>query len=167
MATDVSSKVIEEEGGVSNLSGPVAIDVTRTAEPDLEVEVLDAPTEATRGGVVNVTYRVTNVGGPIDYGWLASSFSRDRLLLSLDDQAGAADTVLAQVFRSGEELLALGSGDSYQRSVSVQLPPNVLGSYKLIVQADSVATSSRRTRGRTTSASPSRCWSRSRPRSTS
>lgn len=137
VATDVSSSVIEEEGGVSNLSGPVAIDVTRTAEPDLEVEVLNAPTEATRGGVVNVTYKVTNVGGPIDYGWLASSFSRDRLLLSLDDQAGEADTVLTQVFRSGQELLALGSGDSDQQTVSVQLPPNVLGSYKLIVQADS------------------------------
>ena len=94
-----------------------------------------APERAVRGQLVDITYTVTNTGPsgvPDSQGqWTDLIYlSRDKILDL------RADRFVSAVPHSG----GLAAGASYTNPVTLQLPPDLLGPWHIIVVADPVRT---------------------------
>ncbi|MBM3417773.1 MAG: hypothetical protein FJY17_02485, partial [Bacteroidetes bacterium] len=102
---------------------------TYRAFPDLIIDSLEVPLSQFSGSQFNVTYSVKNIGGastgPIQ--WF------DRIYLSTDLDLDKNEDVFLAAYNN---LMYLDTNQSYTRSVSVQLPTQLLSSVYLFVVAD-------------------------------
>jgi subtilase family serine protease len=106
----------------THILGP--IDVVLSDSPDLEVTMVTAPAEADEGGVMDVTWSVTNAGSvPAQGDWT------DRVYL---EQVGVDDPqqLTLGTFRQTGEVAA---GMSYSRTEQVRLPIHIQGLYRVVV----------------------------------
>jgi hypothetical protein len=99
--------------------------------PDLTVDSLLMPTSALSGTQIDITYRVRNIG---EY-TTGSTVWYDRVYISTDDDLNQFDDFLLGTFQN---LTYLDSGQSYLRTVRVQLPARVLSNMYLFVVADNM-----------------------------
>jgi hypothetical protein len=98
--------------------------------PNLSVLSVNAPTSATAGATVSVSYQVTNVGTGA-----AGGFTTDSIFLSPDAAVGS-DRLVGVVSTTQ----SLPVGQSVQRSTSFVVPNDLEGAYAIVVVADSGAT---------------------------
>ncbi|MFA7603825.1 MAG: CARDB domain-containing protein, partial [Novosphingobium sp.] len=114
----------------SNNRQDANIPVAARDYPDLRVSDVTAPATAVGGGTITVNWRVTNIGGvaaAAGGGWI------DRVVLSADATLGNADDIVLGEYPRGA---ALGAGGVYDGTLTVTLPDNIGGDYRLFVIAD-------------------------------
>lgn len=99
--------------------------VSDTDLPDLVFTRLDAPTNAVTGALVDITFRLENLG----LAAAGTNFTQ-RVLLSTDGQAGD-DTLLSQATFNG----TIPVGLFFEQTARVRMPPTP-GSYWIVVAAD-------------------------------
>ena len=130
VAVDARDQVFELGGEQNNTRGTAApVLVSPRLYADLVAQVTAAPTAATGGERIPVTWTVTNqgLGNPNAFGW------NDRVVLSADSVVGNGDdVVIGQFFHDG----LIGVGASYTRTESVLVPFGVLGARNLFVVTD-------------------------------
>ncbi len=124
--TDISDRLYEHQGEDNNIGGPVGIvvQVPPTPESDLAVSIVTAPTIASSGTVVHLSYRVENVGSART----GSYYRTDRIEL-----VETGTNAVKQRSRVGVRG-RLAPGDSYTRTVSLEIPNGISGSHLLRIQ---------------------------------
>jgi subtilase family serine protease len=129
VVTDDTNQVVEynppADAEANNTSNAAPI-TTQLQSPDLTVAITSSPSQAVSGSQITVAWRVRNEG---DRATRVSSWV-DRVSLARAD--GSIVRVLGEFPRSG----VLEPGGKYDREVSVQLPANLAGSYRIRVDAD-------------------------------
>ncbi|WP_270934322.1 CARDB domain-containing protein [Falsiroseomonas oryzae] len=128
VVADSSNEVYEHTDENNNAGSSGAFNIILTPPPDLETEILEAPSSALAGQTVGFAYLVTNFGATAT----PNSHWTDRVYLSVDDQIDAGDTQLAAVTRYG----ALAVDGFYERELNLRLPDGISGTYRLIVRSD-------------------------------
>ncbi len=97
------------------------------AQADLQVHTIMGPETALAGHAVNVSWFVRNLGSAAIGGdW------QDAVYLSRDGVLDAGDTLVAVQPHTG----GLAAGANYEAGTTITPPPNLLGTYQLIVQTD-------------------------------
>jgi RHS repeat-associated protein len=97
------------------------------AQVDLQVHTIMGPETALAGHAVNVSWFVRNLGSAAIGGdW------QDAVYLSRDGVLDAGDTLVAVLPHTG----GLAAGANYAAGTTITPPPNLLGTYRLIVQTD-------------------------------
>jgi len=127
--TDSGNAVYEFGFETNNVSSaaPVAL-----ATPDLMATNVIAAATATAGGIIPVTWTVTNLGpGTATADW------SDRVYLSTNATFDGADTLL--VTESTATSTPLAPGAAYTRTRNVTIPANYIGANFLLVVADATA----------------------------
>jgi subtilase family serine protease len=129
VVTDDANQVVEynppADAEANNVSQAAPL-TTQLQSPDLTVTITYVPAQAVSGSQITVAWRVRNQG---DRTTRVSSWV-DRVSLTRAD--GSVVRVLGEFPRSG----ALDAGGRYDREVLVQLPSNLLGSYRIRVDTD-------------------------------
>jgi len=129
VVTDDANQVVEynppADAEANNVSQAAPL-TTQLQSPDLTVTITYVPAQAVSGSQITVAWRVRNQG---DRATRVSSWV-DRVSLTRAD--GSVVRVLGEFPRSG----ALDAGGRYDREVLVQLPSNLLGSYRIRVDTD-------------------------------
>jgi subtilase family serine protease len=129
VVTDDTNQVVEynppADAEANNTSNAAPI-TTQLQSPDLTIAITSSPSQAVSGSQITVAWRVRNEG---DRATRVSSWV-DRVSLVRAD--GSIVRVLGEFPRSG----VLEPGGKYDREVSVQLPANIAGSYRIRVDAD-------------------------------
>jgi RHS repeat-associated protein len=129
--TDAYNQVYEQALESNNIGyNPTPTTVNLTPPPDLEVELVNAPTAALASHSLTINYRVTNFGATAT----PYSFWDDAIYLSADNQLDlSTDLCLNKVTYSG----SLAIGASYNGSVTFTLPDGLSGNYYAFVVSDS------------------------------
>jgi WD40 repeat protein/subtilase family serine protease len=129
VVTDDANQVVEynppADAEANNTSNAAPI-TTQLQSPDLTVAITSSPSQAVSGSQITVAWRVRNEGNRATR---VSSWV-DRVSLVRAD--GSIVRVLGEFPRNG----VLNPGEKYDREVSVQLPANLAGSYRIRVDAD-------------------------------
>jgi WD40 repeat protein/subtilase family serine protease len=129
VVTDDTNQVVEynppADAEANNTSNAAPI-TTQLQSPDLTITITSSPSQAVSGSQITVAWRVRNEGGRATR---VSSWV-DRVSLARAD--GSIVRVLGEFPRNG----VLNPGEKYDREVSVQLPANLAGSYRIRVDAD-------------------------------
>lgn len=128
--TDTFNNVYEQAFEDNNDSSSNQTKVNLTPPPDLEVEFVEAPTQATASRNLSIDYRVTNFGATEtpNYRW------QDAFYLSTDDQLDiGSDLLLGERYHYGR----LNPGDSYENTVNFTLPDGINGEYYIFTVTDS------------------------------
>jgi WD40 repeat protein/subtilase family serine protease len=129
VVTDDTNQVVEynppADAEANNTSSAAPIR-TQLQSPDLTVAITSSPSQAVSGSQITVAWRVRNEGNRATR---VSSWV-DRVSLARAD--GSIVRVLGEFPRNG----VLNPGEKYDREVSVQLPANLAGSYRIRVDAD-------------------------------
>jgi WD40 repeat protein/subtilase family serine protease len=129
VVTDDTNQVVEynppADAEANNTSSAAPIR-TQLQSPDLTVAITSSPSQAVSGSQITVAWRVRNEGNRATR---VSSWV-DRVSLARAD--GGIVRVLGEFPRNG----VLNPGEKYDREVSVQLPANLAGSYRIRVDAD-------------------------------
>jgi WD40 repeat protein/subtilase family serine protease len=129
VVTDDTNQVVEynppADAEANNTSNAAPI-TTQLQSPDLTITITSSPSQAVSGSQITVAWRVRNEG---DRATRVSSWV-DRVSLVRAD--GSMVRVLGEFPRNG----VLNPGEKYDREVSVQLPANLAGSYRIRVDAD-------------------------------
>jgi WD40 repeat protein/subtilase family serine protease len=129
VATDDTDVVVEHnppaDAEANNVSAPASLS-TQLRAADLTVAIIDSPAQAVSGSTITVAWQVRNLGN----GATPESEWTDRLRLARAD--GSTVQVLGEFLRNG----SLAPGASYTRRVTVQLPANLRGNYRLVVETD-------------------------------
>jgi WD40 repeat protein/subtilase family serine protease len=129
VVTDDANQVVEynppADAEANNTSNAAPI-TTQLQSPDLTITITSSPSQAVSGSQITVAWRVRNEGNRATR---VSSWV-DRVSLVRAD--GSIVRVLGEFPRSG----VLNPGEKYDREVSVQLPANIAGSYRIRVDAD-------------------------------
>jgi subtilase family serine protease len=129
VVTDDTNQVVEynppADAEANNTSDAAPIS-TQLQSPDLTVAITSSPSQAVSGSQITVAWRVRNEGNRATR---VSSWV-DRVSLVRAD--GSIVRVLGEFPRNG----VLNPGEKYDREVSVQLPANLAGSYRIRVDAD-------------------------------
>jgi uncharacterized repeat protein (TIGR01451 family) len=129
VVTDDTNQVVEynppADAEANNTSNAAPI-TTQLQSPDLTVAITSSPSQAVSGSQITVAWRVRNEGNRATR---VSSWV-DRVSLVRAD--GSIERVLGEFPRNG----VLNPGEKYDREVSVQLPANLAGSYRIRVDAD-------------------------------
>ncbi|MFM6480849.1 MAG: CARDB domain-containing protein, partial [Microcystis panniformis] len=124
LVTDASSN----QGETNENNNVKAIPITLTA-PDLIVSEVTAPTQAASGGMVDVSWKVTNQGtveAPADW--------QDYVYLSDDQNLDYSDTLVTSESIATQTPLA--AGESYTINKNITLPNRPSGNYYLLFAAD-------------------------------
>ncbi len=125
--TDSGDSVFELDKANNVAAGaPVTIDFNPV---DLVVSSVKAPSAATAGHQILVTWQVANTGS----GDTANDVWTDRIILSASGVLGAADNIV--LFTTGNPKELAGNG-SYTNSATVDLPNTLGGTYTLFVVTD-------------------------------
>jgi pectin methylesterase-like acyl-CoA thioesterase len=104
------------------------ITITLTPPPDLQVTSLIAPQNAFSGELIDITYRVTNMGT----GESIADWWSDKVIISSDEiYTGSGTKLLSRTHRG-----RLKPDSSYTESASVRLPEGIYGKYYIYVLAD-------------------------------
>jgi len=132
VVADVNARLYEAGATANNtLLDNANLQITLQPRPDLQVQSVNAPATVSAGGGIAVDFVVTNLGpaATTTPQWF------DRVYLSLDDQIGGDDELLATVPNGA----ALGpNGDAYATTgVSGSVPLRFGGPAFVIVAADS------------------------------
>jgi WD40 repeat protein/subtilase family serine protease/DNA-binding CsgD family transcriptional regulator len=129
VVADDDNRVVEynppADAEANNTSNAAPI-TTQLQSPDLTITITSSPSQAVSGSQITVAWRVRNEG---DRATRVSSWV-DRVSLARAD--GSIVRVLGEFPRNG----VLNPGEKYDREVSVQLPANLAGSYRIRVDAD-------------------------------
>ncbi|WP_231607038.1 cadherin-like domain-containing protein [Crocosphaera watsonii] len=129
--TDAGLQVFEQAFDGNNTgfdAAPTTINLT--PPPDLEVEFIDAPSEATASRPFSIDYRVTNFGATPT----PNSSWRDRFYLSTDEELDTAtDFFLGHRNHFG----ALDIGQSYDATATFTLPNTFTGDFFVFMVTDS------------------------------
>ncbi|HNI80523.1 MAG TPA: CARDB domain-containing protein, partial [Rhodocyclaceae bacterium] len=126
--TDAKNAVFENGNEADNAKeSPQIFDVMSIPYADLVVSAASAPTTASSGQTMSVTWTVANTGiGPTDIpGW------NDEVVLTSD---AAGNNVVANL-GSFTHLGVLAAGDSYTRTQDVSIPNGLSGSYYVRVRS--------------------------------
>ncbi|MEX2307284.1 MAG: CARDB domain-containing protein [Pirellulales bacterium] len=128
--TDAANAVFEHAFEANNDGyDATATTINLTPPPDLEVELVDAPTAALAGHSLVIEYRVTNYGSTVT----PNSSWTDSFYLSLDTQLNTAtDSFLGNRVHFG----ALDAGQSYDGAAAFTLPDGLTGSFYVFVVTD-------------------------------
>ncbi|MBI5762578.1 MAG: hypothetical protein HZA51_03530 [Planctomycetes bacterium] len=126
--TDAAT-VIQEANETNNVGSSAGISLTPTSAPDLQVELVSAPSTAVFGQTIDVSWTTRNAGN-----LTASGPWEDRVYLSTDQVFGGGDTLVFTSAGNGP----LDGGTTYSRNVQVPLPIDVVGSGTryILVRAD-------------------------------
>lgn len=128
--TDAGDQVFEQAFNGNNTgfdASPTTINLT--PPPDLEVEFVNAPTEATASRTLSIDYRVTNFGATRT----PNSFWRDGFYLSTDNQLDVeSDLFLGQRTHVG----ALDIGEFYDATATFTLPNTLTGDFFVFMVTD-------------------------------
>ena len=130
--TDAGNQVFEQafEGNNTGLDA-TATRVNLTPPPDLEVELVNVPAEATASRSFSINYRVTNFGATPT----PNSSWRDAFYLSTDEQFNPeTDFFLGQRTHFG----ALDIGDFYEETATFTLPNTLTGDFFVFIATDSL-----------------------------
>ncbi len=115
-----------EENNVSVVPAPVPITYR---EPDLKLVAVTGPVEpALSGQSIDVTWSVENCGDRST----RESFWIDRVYLSRDASLDSSDQQLGEAWISG----GLAAGGRYSRSLQVELPDGLAGTFHLLIATD-------------------------------
>jgi WD40 repeat protein/subtilase family serine protease len=129
VVADDDNRVVEynppADAEANNTSNAAPI-TTQLQSPDLTITITSSPSQAVSGSQITVAWRVRNEGNRATR---VSSWV-DRVSLVRAD--GSIVRVLGEFPRNG----VLNPGEKYDREVSVQLPANLAGSYRIRVDAD-------------------------------
>ncbi|MUG93294.1 hypothetical protein F7734_12990 [Scytonema sp. UIC 10036] len=128
--TDAGNQVLEFAGDANNIvAQPTPTIVNLTPPPDLEVELVDVPTQALASHALTIDYRVTNYGSTAtpNYSWV------DAFYLSQDANFNLnTDRLLGEVTQYGY----LDAGIPDDRSVTFTLPDGLSGTFHVFVVTD-------------------------------
>ncbi len=128
LVTDATGKVTEETGESNNVTvDDHAIDVPRTAVPDLTVQAIEAPDTAFFDQTIAVRWTVRNIGTVST----DAAEWRDRLFLSEDRTIGNDALQLDVV-----NVSYLDAGEAYVASADVRIPRGRFGAYYILVKTD-------------------------------
>jgi hypothetical protein len=97
--------------------------------PDLVVDSLEIPVSPFSGSLINITYRVRNIGGYST----GSTQWYDRIYLSTDLDLNKNDDIFLAAY---DNLTYLDTGQSYLRNVALSLPRELLSTVYLFVVTD-------------------------------
>jgi WD40 repeat protein/subtilase family serine protease len=129
VVTDDANQVVEynppADAEANNTSNAAPI-TTQLQSPDLTITITSSPSQAVSGSQITVAWRVRNEGNR------ATRVSSWVDRVSLVHADGSIVRVLGEFPRNG----VLNPGEKYDREVSVQLPANLAGSYRIRVDAD-------------------------------
>ncbi|GAB4152235.1 MAG: hypothetical protein Fur0021_16770 [Candidatus Promineifilaceae bacterium] len=127
--TDYGNAMRESDETNNTGRTPATFDVSLTPPPDLQVTALVGPPNTFSGSPIEITWVSSNEGSG---GTVAASW-HDRVYLSADPVLNTnQDTNLGTFSHSG----ALAAGESYTRSVTVNVPQAIYGDYYLFVTTD-------------------------------
>ena len=125
-----SGDAVFELNKINNVADGAASITVEFAPVELTVSNVAAPTTATAGHQILVSWQVTNVGP----GDTSTSSWTDQVIASASGVLGASDNiVLATVADPGP----LSGGGSYEQSTKVNIPSGLGGAYKLFIVTDS------------------------------
>jgi subtilase family serine protease/methionine-rich copper-binding protein CopC len=126
--TDYYNQVyeFESENDNTNSGGPTQVELT--PPPDLQVKLVNAPSQAFSGQTLPIAWTVENAGP----GSTRAAFWRDQVYMSSDAVWDAGDRHLATVDHSG----ALAPTQNYSASANVTLPIGVSGDFYFFVRTD-------------------------------
>src|SRR5262249_48125953 len=125
--TDAADAVIEPDTLANNYAPPAQISLA-APYADLAVQAVVGPMTANSGDVINVSWRVANVGTSATD---ASSWT-DRIVLSADTIFEASDIVLGDIVHTG----TLAAGGNYVGQASVPTPGGVSGQFNILLVSD-------------------------------
>ena len=128
VVTDLNNQVYEGANETNNTTASRPITVTRQV-PDLQVTLLDIPSEALSATPITVTWTVENLGSNTTN---ATSWYDD-IYLSRDAVIDGSDIQLKRERRVNP----LAPTEGYSRSATVVLPLELSGDYYVIVRTDS------------------------------
>ena len=125
--TDALSAVEEGDDEGDNVSVPLSVEILPANSPDLVVEAVAGPSDASWGDTATVSWRVGNDGQAIATGdWT------DRVYLSSDSILDASDILLGEFAASRE----LQPGQTYVAEHQIVVPGGLTGSFRILVETD-------------------------------
>lgn len=133
----VGNRMDQDQDGVKGESsqdrylGTIAI-----TSPNLIVQSIVTPANATFGSTIDVSWTVKNIGAdPANGNWI------DRVYLSTDDQFVIGQDILLGAFAAGTTPLAGGGTYTQTKTLNLPLTPTILGgTYKILVITDATFT---------------------------
>ncbi|MFM6436862.1 MAG: Calx-beta domain-containing protein, partial [Microcystis panniformis] len=127
-----TGNIVYEKGGEDNNQTAIALPITLTPPPDLQVSQVDAPANAYASQPITINWTVTNEGEGITQ----SNTWYDSVYLSRDQFLDAnVDLFLGSVKHQGE----VASDGNYTASLTATLPPGISGPYYAFVVTDSTS----------------------------
>ncbi len=123
VCADARSEVVES-AEANNCANSAPITPRR---PDLVVTAISAPTSATAGDTVSISYTVRNIGNGG-----ASGFRGDLVSLSADETIGGDRTIAAPTASQ-----TIAAGAEVVRTVQCTIPNSVEGTQRIVVTVDS------------------------------
>jgi subtilase family serine protease len=128
VVADVRRQVFEHTAEDNNLGANAWATQITGVHADLQVTALDAPSAASTGSAISVSWTVANRGDDATPGgtWV------DAVYLSRDEALDAGDRQLATLPHQDR----LSAGGTYARQVQVTLPSDLSGSLFLLVKTD-------------------------------
>ncbi|NCT62651.1 MAG: hypothetical protein GPJ03_06150, partial [Microcystis aeruginosa G13-01] len=129
--TDANNQIFEgiQEGNNTAYDTPATV-VKLTPPPDLEIEFIQSPTQATASRSLSFTYRVTNFGATVT----PNKFWTDTFYLSTDNKL---DLQTDLRLGSNPRYDSLIPDAAYTNTVSYTLPNTITGTYYLFGVTDS------------------------------
>jgi RHS repeat-associated protein len=127
-----TGNIVYEKGGEDNNQTAIALPITLTPPPDLQVSQVDAPAAAYASQPITINWTVTNEGEGITQSntWYDSVYlSRDQFL------DATADLFLGSVKHQGE----VAADGNYTASLTATLPPGISGPYYAFIVTDSTS----------------------------
>lgn len=125
--TDADNAVPEEDAPPGNNIAAQAVELLQIPLPDLAVQALQTPTQATAGDVITVEYTVENVGTAT-----ALEPWQDAIYLSSDEALDPHHDRLLRLDPIGAAPLAIGGTYSRSRSVTLPISFTALTGYILV-----------------------------------
>ncbi len=127
--TDTYNQVFENNLEADNTAASARLHIALTPPPDLQVQVVQAPSQAFSGQPMALNWTVTNAGD----GRTLESAWYDRVYVSTDNVFDAGDLSLGLFYHAG----ALNAGASYNQNQQVNLPIGQSGARWFFVVTDS------------------------------
>jgi len=127
--TDSSNRVFEDDNEDNNTAvSDAPLNITLAPLPNLVVSQVIAPTEANSNQLIDIEWRVTNIGNASTQ----SPLWYDAVYFSTDPVFDASDTRLASV----QNFSFLASGESYDNTATVRVPREAQGPFYFLVRTD-------------------------------
>ncbi|MCF4969756.1 CARDB domain-containing protein, partial [Nostoc sp. CMAA1605] len=126
--TDSSNQIYERSGETNNIGfDAFSLEVILPPPSDLIVTNITVPANGIPGEAINISYTITNQGTDAAIGsWY------DAVYISADTQWDIGDTLVGQVFHTGD----VDGGASYSGVLQATLPGITPGNYYAIVRSD-------------------------------